>query len=474
MREGSRFGCLLGLLCVLAGWALIVWALWALLAPRVLGMSVETKRIELGLLPAQKTLVQDAHPFRAYVGGLGSGKTFVGSLIVVIEALRFPGSKNLVTANTHRQLRDPVIPMIKNALFLLGVHARFDNVDKTFILENGSTIVCRSVTNVEDLRGAEYDFWWPDEVRDYKVEAIDTCIGRLRGKKRPRCGFVMTTTPAGYDEVWRLFEFQPTADHFLVTAPTRQNIFLPPNYERDLREKYKGTPELVDQELEGKFTSLKGSRCYKAFDLKKHASKPCPYVPFNERTQTANPLFLTFDFNVSPFVCLAIQEVHNPKAPLLPIVHVVGEVIRRDAGVPDIAEAVLQRFGKHAGRVEINGDSKETGRNCQTGRTTYALLREALAQLNPRERVPPQSPPVIDRVNSVNYLLAHDRLFIDPSCRLLIEDLSRVSWDRETGGIDKSNLELTHASDALSYRTWIAHRPQVFRADKEAMARFPR
>lgn len=472
MRE--RWGCLLGALlwaCSVAFWAwLAVW----LIVPRCCALTLEVKRVELKLLPAQRRLVLSPHPFRGYVGGLGSGKTYVGALTCVIEAVRFPGSKVLVTANTHRQLRDPVMPQLRAALFMLGVHGRFDNVDKTFLLENGSSLVCRSVTNVEDLRGAEYDFWWPDEVRDYKVEAIDTCIGRLRGRARPRCGYVMTTTPAGYDEVWRLFEFQPTPEHFLVQAPTRENVYLPATYERDLREKYKGTPELVDQELEGKFTTLKGSRCFKAFDMKKHASKPCPYRPFDERSQTANPLFLSFDFNVSPFVCLALQEMPDPKGSLNPVVHVVGELVRRDAGVPDIAEAILQRFGNHKGPVEINGDSKETGRNCQTGRTTYALLKEALAKLNPRERVPPQSPPVIDRINSVNYLFAHDRLFVDPSCRLLIEDLSRVSWDRETGGIDKSNLELTHASDALSYRTWLAHRPRVFRADKEAMARFPR
>ena len=42
------------------------------------------------------------------------------------------------------------------------------------------------------------------------------------------------------------------------------------------------------------------------------------------------------------------------------------------------------------------------------------------------------------------------RMTIDPKCKHLIKDLEQVQRDRN-GGIDKSNIELTHSLDAASY-----------------------
>ena len=39
---------------------------------------------------------------------------------------------------------------------------------------------------------------------------------------------------------------------------------------------------------------------------------------------------------------------------------------------------------------------------------------------------------------------------IDPKCKYLIKDLEQVQRDKK-GGIDKSNMELTHSLDACSY-----------------------
>ena len=39
---------------------------------------------------------------------------------------------------------------------------------------------------------------------------------------------------------------------------------------------------------------------------------------------------------------------------------------------------------------------------------------------------------------------------IDLKCKYLIKDLEQVQRDKK-GGIDKSNIELTHALDACSY-----------------------
>ena len=60
-----------------------------------------------------------------------------------------------------------------------------------------------------------------------------------------------------------------------------------------------------------------------------------------------------------------------------------------------------------------------------------------------------------DDYNNVNGLLMNAqgeiRLTIDPSCKVLINDLNRMTYKKGTSDPDKSDLSLSHASDALKY-----------------------
>jgi hypothetical protein len=67
---------------------------------------------------------------------------------------------------------------------------------------------------------------------------------------------------------------------------------------------------------------------------------------------------------------------------------------------------------------------------------------------------------VKDRVNAVNAMIANARqerrLFVDPGCRTLIQDLEQVTWKADannniTGELDKKDPKLTHSSDSLGY-----------------------
>ena len=62
---------------------------------------------------------------------------------------------------------------------------------------------------------------------------------------------------------------------------------------------------------------------------------------------------------------------------------------------------------------------------------------------------------MINRVNSVNKMLEGSQLqpnvIIDPKCRMLIQDLEKVTNKQGTRDIDKSNKLLTHMTDAFGY-----------------------
>ena len=67
---------------------------------------------------------------------------------------------------------------------------------------------------------------------------------------------------------------------------------------------------------------------------------------------------------------------------------------------------------------------------------------------------------VRDRVNATNAMICTQseerRLYVDPKCRQLIQDLEQVTWKEDVNGntlgeLDKRDPQRTHVSDALGY-----------------------
>jgi hypothetical protein len=77
--------------------------------------------------------------------------------------------------------------------------------------------------------------------------------------------------------------------------------------------------------------------------------------------------------------------------------------------------------------------------------------------------------PVIDRVNCVNKVL--ESIQIDPRCKTLIRDFEMVVNREGTREIDKSNKELTHASDGFGYSAWHFFKSNIQRVNVRAIQR---
>ena len=59
-----------------------------------------------------------------------------------------------------------------------------------------------------------------------------------------------------------------------------------------------------------------------------------------------------------------------------------------------------------------------------------------------------------DRINNTNRILAASRVFIDPKCKKLINDLEKVTWKDNKPDQSGEAKMLTHISDALGYGLW--------------------
>ncbi len=195
-------------------------------------------------------------------------------------------------------------------------------------------------------------------------------------------------------------------------------------------------PRTFRQEFEASFEGSTG-RAYYAYNSKRHEDSS---ISVNKRLK----LFVCCDFNVGLSVWEVVQADKGR-------VQVVDEIALRDTNTLEMGRLVLSKYGSHTEGIAVYGDSAGMNRST-AGKSDYAILYELGFR---DQRIGRANPPVRDRVNSVNALLENAdgeaRLFHHPRCAHLKKDLETVEWLSSGGGLDKSNSERTHATDALGY-----------------------
>jgi len=95
--------------------------------------------------------------------------------------------------------------------------------------------------------------------------------------------------------------------------------------------------------------------------------------------------------------------------------------------------------------ITLYPDASGSSRKTSAPKTDHMILRDAKFKVHS----PSKNPPVKDRVNAVNNMLRNRRITISKKCKHLIKDLEQLGW--KNGDVDKSNIKLTHASDAAGY-----------------------
>lgn len=470
------------------------------------------------LTPHQRAFLNSTTPMTAFVGGRGSGKTYVGVRWALAMMEEFPQTVGLITANSYQQLHQSTLRPLFIALaereipYVFGEEPNAKWFTSTFkshrnvlSLRSGAQAITRSLTNYDDVRGQEIGWWWGDEVRDTRREAFDVTLACLRDRRGP-CQLKLTTTPNGYDWLYQVFVAEPlarpalSAARSLIRSTTYDNrANLADTFIQTLLDSY--DDDLARQEINAEFIPMGRGRVYVAFDRELH-------VRSDLELDCTRPLVLACDFNVAPIgwvigqrsagappalqrsagAALALQRSagappaldhanHAGKLPaLLPDLDVVLDEVwipRPPVGMSAVqaaARAFTERYGEHPHEVHVYGDAAGNARNSATTDTDYAVLLAELrrAPIGPRVQLfqSRANPAVADRVNIVNARLRNATgdigLLISPRARRLIRDLEEVLWHDGVRQIDKTrDATLTHVSDALGYWLWSTRRPSA-------------
>jgi phage terminase large subunit len=367
------------------------------------------------LFPRQMRFVRDERPYPAYVGGIGSGKSFAGAAKVVSRL----GRKELgmIAAPTYPMLRDATRRTLIDMLDTFGIEYDLHKTENVIhIPRSGHEILCRSLDNPDTLRGPNLDYAWIDEGGLIDREGWRVVKGRVRSGDNPQAW--ITTTPKGRNYLWEEWERDATGNEFDPTHPlyrvrTTENYHLPEGWAEGLGY----TDEFYSQEIGGEFVAFEGL-IYPGF------TRAAVRTVDSEGWRT----LLGVDIGArNPTAVLTVRISGDGR------IHVERERYQRNLDSDEITDAIIDTMHTSGADVAF----------CDPSAKAY------IDSWNKRGlRVKPANNDVTRGIGIVKSALA-DGLTVDPSCVNTIAEFESYRWsDNDKDQPVKQN---DHAMDALRY-----------------------
>ncbi|MBT9158772.1 MAG: hypothetical protein DDT26_00019 [Dehalococcoidia bacterium] len=415
--------------------------------------------VELDVNVPQGKLLSMRRRFRGYVGGFGSGKTYVGCIAICNAAYSTPGIPQGYFAPTYGQIRDIFYPTIEEVAERMGLRVVIKVGNHEVELYSGrqlrSKVICRSMENPNTIVGFKIGRALVDELDVMPVPKAENAWRKIIARLRwaGPFGFIpqvdVTTTPEGFRFMHRQFvqrvrdKPKLTTMYGLVQASTYENAAtLPEGYIESLLESY--PEQLVQAYLHGQFVNMMQGTVYSHFDRQRNACR--------ERFEDGEAVHVGMDFNVNKMAAI----VHVKRGGL---VYAVAEFVdRRDT--PDMIEALKKAFWHYDMKrgdwvrtraVHVYPDaSGGSASSKDASKSDLALLRAAGFQVI----APASNPPVRDRVLSMNMAFSDNNQRVkywvnDELCPTYTENLEQQAYNG-AGDPDKSTGQ-DHTNDAAGY-----------------------
>lgn len=377
--------------------------------------------------------------YRAYVGGFGSGKTFVGCLDLITFMAKHPKTRVGYFGPTYPAIRDIFYPTFEEAAHLLGFTVDIKETNKeVHLYRNGwyyGTVICRSMDNPGSIIGFKISRALTDELDVLARDKAENAWNKIAARMRLVIPGVqnsvgVTTTPEGFKFVYEKFKQDPTASYSMVQASTYENAeFLPPDYISSLIETY--PDQLIQAYLGGQFVNLTSGTVYHAYDRNRCRS--------TETISDKEPLFIGQDFNVGKMASTIYVQRPNGW-------HAVAELCDL-FDTPDVIRVIKERWQDKGHRIIVYPDASGKNRKSSNASTSdIAMFQQAGFDV----RVNTRNPAVKDRVLSMNKALECGKVWInDAACPNTARGLEQQAYDKN-GEPDKTT-GVDHQNDATTY-----------------------
>lgn len=430
---------------------------------------------------AQTAFVHNDHRYSAFIGGLGSGKTFAG----LARAMKFSaqvrpkevywGARGVVATSSYRLLQDAVIPLAEELIAQTGLanwSKDYRKSDQVLKMPNGAEILFRSLDQPDKVvRGPELSWVFIDEGRNVREYHWKLVLGRLRQKGYNHAAWVCST-PNGHDWMWKVFH-PASPDQYEEAewygAPTHDNsAHLPEEYIRSLEAAYEG--RFYEQEVLGHFVGVIEGAVFPYWEPAK------ALVPLEYRPEL--PLYTFWDFGYGdPGVCIFAQIEWTERqldadktdnkgsawaaAPggskiLVPTLTILDAIEHVEWTSADWADAYHEKLQESFnGRTPTSNFGDPAGRQRQgvTGSSYIEDLEGRGVTVNPAPKRAPDRP-----IRLLNNMMAAGRVLVNSDVEMgerVSAAISEYHWKVDSSGVRVGNLPVhdwtSHIVDAMRY-----------------------
>ena len=373
------------------------------------------KSVEVELYPQQFDFVADPSRYVAFVAGRNSGKTFAGALKAALNCR--PRTLGLIAAPDFPMLEFGAKRAFLDTLRRNGepfeLHQQRGVVNLTRL---DAEVRFATLENEGRVRGPNYAWAWVDEVEYVTDRTVWSALkGAVRDGDNP--SLFVTSTPKGRRIVWDEWVANPTPQHVLYKATTRDNPYIDAaDYIAGLG--YSG--RFAAQEIEAEFVAFDGL-VYPGFDRTRTVATDV----------TGWRTVVTVDVGTrNPTAILTVHQAGDDR------VHVSREVYRRNLSSAEIVAAIREAIdGTDAETVVI--DPSAAGYILELQRLGYHVTKGDHA--------------ITEGIGRLTTALA-DGLTVDPSCTNLVAEFESYRYpDGTRTESDKPIKDHDHALDALRY-----------------------
>lgn len=368
-----------------------------------------------------------------YQGGFGSGKTWCGSLLGILLALKYPGILGLVCAKTYPMVRDTTLRTYKEHLELMGVsyELKSEHQNGHMVFSNGSEILFRGLDNHEKIKSLNLGFVQVEEISQITDTDFDMLLSRLRQSGIPRYRLFGHTNPQAskgwiYDYFVENNRSTDTVKYRRIVSASNENTYLPEHYVQSMQAQFDADYYRINVLGEdGDYTS--GLVC-KSWSF----ANVDDTVAYDEKKR----LYLTCDFNVDPMCWHVAHRFQIGSNPIE--YHYIDEFCIENTSIVQTAGIFAEKYGNHKAGIIVTGDASGNNRTDAGEKpqdTRYKILLRELSNLgvtNVALDVNRANPYIETRVATWNAMVCSSdgvrRIKVHPRCKWLIFNCENLKY----------------------------------------------
>ena len=381
--------------------------------------------IEWTLDATRKKILMDKSRFKVLVCGRRWGKTILSLMYLLKDPFQANERRYFITP-TYRMGRTIVFPVLRR-MFTQFNGAKLNETEMSVRFENGAEFAVKGADNEHALRGVELTKVVMDEMAYIKPHVWEEIVYPMLATTKGSALFI--GTPSGYDIMYDLYSRgQSEPDWKSWHFKTIDGGFV--SVKEIAQAKRTMDASVFRQEFEASFETTGNRACWN-FDRNIHVK---------QANELSSYKWWGCDFNVDYMsAVLACQYTDGT-------VHYYDEIRLKNSNT----EQMARKMKAIEPNIEVYPDPAGSARSTTSNRSDHHILRDYGFLIRAKKAHPSH----VDRLNALNRKLldaeGNVTMTIDPKCKYLIKDLEQVQRDKK-GGIDKSNMELTHSLDACSY-----------------------